>query len=421
MDEQDNYLRKANSSIGTLLLLHVISKYEIDKPNFDWSNVQEKFEKIFENFVSQELLTKNVADNIINDLFSNQEVTKNYYNTLQNVFAKNHINLEIFLRNHRKEELNKEILDLDLAIKRKISLLEQLKLEQQQQQQLKKSGEISNTGGKKKSTTTASSSNNNSNLNTTTTPPITPVSPALVDLEDAKKKEEANNKRVLIGAMSKVWKSLNSHRFAYIFRYPITHEDAPDYDQVIKKRMDLTTLKKNLDDGLYHNVTEFKNEIILIFNNAMQYNAEHSEIFNMANSMKKYAEKELEIVFTTEELLQNNTNSGGGSTRSGRTSLPSTPNTLNRGRGKQPTPKRKNSSSNLEDYGSPISNPNTPSLDSNLESSDQETAPISAPTPASTEKTPTRRGRAAATTTPSKTEPPVTTPANEKKNKRQKT
>jgi len=197
--------------------------------------------------------------------------------------------------------------------------------------------------------------------------------------------------------MLKVWKSLNSHRFAYIFRYPITHEDAPDYDEVIKKRMDLTTLKKRLEDGLYSNVTEFSNDIILIFNNAMQYNAEHSEIFNMANSMKKFAEKELEIVFTTEELLQNNVNSGGGSTRSGRTSLPSTPNTLNRGRGgKQSTPKRKNSTSNLEDCGSPISNPNTPSLDTNLELSDQE---ITSVNPSST-STNTQTTTTSTTTTP---------------------
>ncbi len=42
-----------------------------------------------------------------------------------------------------------------------------------------------------------------------------------------------------------------SHRLAPVFKNPVTKDDAPDYDDVVKRKMDLTTIKKHLDDGVY--------------------------------------------------------------------------------------------------------------------------------------------------------------------------
>ena len=49
--------------------------------------------------------------------------------------------------------------------------------------------------------------------------------------------------------LNKIFKIWN-HKYGDVFKYPVSLEDAPDYDNVIKKRMDLTTLKKKLSDGV---------------------------------------------------------------------------------------------------------------------------------------------------------------------------
>lgn len=43
---------------------------------------------------------------------------------------------------------------------------------------------------------------------------------------------------------------------------------------------------------------------MLMFQNAMIYNTKDSEVYSMAVTLKKFAVKEMEAVFTTEELLK---------------------------------------------------------------------------------------------------------------------
>jgi E1A/CREB-binding protein len=60
----------------------------------------------------------------------------------------------------------------------------------------------------------------------------------------------------------------------------------PDYFEVIKNPMDLGTVKKRLENGLYRSINEVEVDINLTFDNAMLYNPEGSVVWSMAKELK---------------------------------------------------------------------------------------------------------------------------------------
>ncbi|KAL8694376.1 MAG: hypothetical protein Q9218_000941 [Villophora microphyllina] len=59
-----------------------------------------------------------------------------------------------------------------------------------------------------------------------------------------------------------------------------------DYYSVIKKPMDLGTVRKNLDAGQYENAKEFESDVRLIFANCRKYNGVDHPLSNMANTLE---------------------------------------------------------------------------------------------------------------------------------------
>ena len=85
-----------------------------------------------------------------------------------------------------------------------------------------------------------------------------------------------------------VLKVLQSHQHAWVFNTPVdpVELNLPDYFEVIKKPMDLGTIRKKLDNGVYHRLEEFEEHVLLTFDNAMLYNPEGTVVYNMAKDMK---------------------------------------------------------------------------------------------------------------------------------------
>lgn len=85
-----------------------------------------------------------------------------------------------------------------------------------------------------------------------------------------------------------VLKVLQSHQHGWVFNSPVDPVELglPDYFEVIKKPMDLGTIRKKLENGVYHNLREFEGHVNLTFDNAMLYNPEGSVVYNMAKEMK---------------------------------------------------------------------------------------------------------------------------------------
>lgn len=79
---------------------------------------------------------------------------------------------------------------------------------------------------------------------------------------------------------------ISAHRYGNIFHNPIKKSEAPDYHDIVKRPMDLKTIKSRVKDGLISNSLEFQRDIFLMFANAMMYNRPGSEIYNMAEEVR---------------------------------------------------------------------------------------------------------------------------------------
>ncbi len=61
----------------------------------------------------------------------------------------------------------------------------------------------------------------------------------------------------------------------------------PDYFDKIKKPMDISTIKKKLDNNIYLTPEEFNNDMILMFNNCYEYNSPDSVVYEMGKNLQK--------------------------------------------------------------------------------------------------------------------------------------
>ena len=85
-----------------------------------------------------------------------------------------------------------------------------------------------------------------------------------------------------------VLKGLQVHTHGWVFNTPVDPIELglPDYFDVIKKPMDLGTVNRRLDNCQYHSIDEFAADVLLTFDNAMQYNEVGSVVHDMAAELK---------------------------------------------------------------------------------------------------------------------------------------
>ncbi|KDQ21046.1 hypothetical protein BOTBODRAFT_27062 [Botryobasidium botryosum FD-172 SS1] len=94
--------------------------------------------------------------------------------------------------------------------------------------------------------------------------------------------------------------TISQHRNGNIFHNPIKESDAPDYHDIVRRPMDLKTIKSRIKDGLIANSTEFQRDIYLMFANAMMYNRPNSDIYQMAEEMMMESEAHIQTFRQTE-------------------------------------------------------------------------------------------------------------------------
>lgn len=82
-------------------------------------------------------------------------------------------------------------------------------------------------------------------------------------------------------------KMYNQEPEAAPFREPVDPDTLgiPDYFQIIKTPMDLSTIKKKLDDGAYKEPWEFVDDVWLMFENAWTYNKKQSRVFKFCSKV----------------------------------------------------------------------------------------------------------------------------------------
>uniref|UniRef100_A0A8C5K528 BRD8 domain containing n=1 Tax=Jaculus jaculus TaxID=51337 RepID=A0A8C5K528_JACJA len=95
-----------------------------------------------------------------------------------------------------------------------------------------------------------------------------------------------------------VWKMIASHRFSSPFLKPVSERQAPGYKDVVKRPMDLTTLKRNLSKGRIRTMAEFQRDLMLMFQNAVMYNDSDHHIYHMAVEMQREVLEQMQVLCT---------------------------------------------------------------------------------------------------------------------------
>ena len=91
-----------------------------------------------------------------------------------------------------------------------------------------------------------------------------------------------------------ILKVLSEQQFAWIFSKPVDPVafNIPDYFEVVKHPMDLGTVRKKLENNQYVNLNDFARDTRRVFNNAILYNGENSEVNMLAKQYGQLFEKE---------------------------------------------------------------------------------------------------------------------------------
>lgn len=77
---------------------------------------------------------------------------------------------------------------------------------------------------------------------------------------------------------------------AWPFIHPVDTKAFPTYKKIIKKPMDLTSIKKKLDGNIYKIRDEFVDDVRLIFSNCELFNEDDSPVGKAGHSMKAHFE-----------------------------------------------------------------------------------------------------------------------------------
>ncbi|XP_076301386.1 bromodomain containing 8 [Lasioglossum baleicum] len=134
---------------------------------------------------------------------------------------------------------------------------------------------------------------------------------------------EPENESTGEGADYRAWKKavmlfynrLATHKYASVFLRPITEDQAPGYHSVIFRPMDLSTIKKNIDNGTIRSTIHFQRDVMLMFQNAIMYNKHDTFVYKMAVSMQEECLQHMQILVqvTGEGTLRRETRTAASS------------------------------------------------------------------------------------------------------------
>lgn len=102
----------------------------------------------------------------------------------------------------------------------------------------------------------------------------------------------SNSNAYLMNQCETLLTRLMQHNFGWVFNNPVdvVKLNIPDYFTVIKRPMDLGTVKKKMASGQYSSPLDVAADVRLTFANAMTYNPPGNDVHYMAETLSKYFE-----------------------------------------------------------------------------------------------------------------------------------
>lgn len=88
-------------------------------------------------------------------------------------------------------------------------------------------------------------------------------------------------------AMLTILTEMQNHPSNWPFLQPVNKTEVPDYYEVIKEPMDLSTMEVKLENDAYETMDDFVYDCKLIFDNCRQYNGENTTFYKNANKLEK--------------------------------------------------------------------------------------------------------------------------------------
>jgi histone acetyltransferase len=83
---------------------------------------------------------------------------------------------------------------------------------------------------------------------------------------------------------------------AWPFLKPVDPKEVPDYYEIIKEPMDISTLESNLESGMYKNKEKFVKDVRKIFINAKAYNKPHTIYHKYAKDIESSIEDSIKCL-----------------------------------------------------------------------------------------------------------------------------
>jgi hypothetical protein len=87
-----------------------------------------------------------------------------------------------------------------------------------------------------------------------------------------------------------------------VFTHAVKDEIAPGYRNVVYRPMDLSTIKKNIENSTIKTTKEFQRDIMLMFTNAIMYNSSNHDVYKIALEMYKEVIYNVELLNTQENM-----------------------------------------------------------------------------------------------------------------------
>ncbi|XP_068745358.1 bromodomain-containing protein 8-like isoform X2 [Montipora capricornis] len=134
-------------------------------------------------------------------------------------------------------------------------------------------------------------------------PESVPGSPASQVSQGSDEQEALQAQKTWKKSIMLVWRAAANHKYANVFLHPVTDDEAPGYHSVVFRPMDLSTIKKNIENGTIRTTNEFQRDMMLMFQNALMYNSADHDVYRMAEEMRDDVMEQIQSYIATQIMV----------------------------------------------------------------------------------------------------------------------